>query len=376
MRRGLFASIAVLAVSGPATTSFQQFPARTERVGDRPHGRDRRAMTPPVAHQPDLSRGRFPCASRLTSWLAWPGLPRRPPDGVKPRASRIRPTSRRPTRCRLPTRQRRRRRAMHSADPGHDRGPGTAISRAAAGDRARHDRAGRADQSPDQRRLRARDRNEHHQHRQGLSNGGQLLRQHRAALADPVGHQQQPGGDSGRHELQRTDQHRRSVRCGHRLLRLHPNKGSNVLEITPVSISPRGGLVVSLEGAPKPLTFLLLSGGGRFDSSLSIHVADRGPHAKVEIMTQPGAPDTGAPFLTAMLDGVPPPMRPPFRSRASRRRGCGPGGWAAMSTCAPATPCCPPSGQPPRQRPARPCSPSRTPLSSCFPSMAAPCRPN
>ena len=85
-----------------------------------------------------------------------------------------------------------------------------------------------------------------------------------------------------------------------------PSKGSNVLEITPVSISPRGGLVVSLEGAPKPLTFLLLSGGGRFDSSLSIHVADRGPHAKVEIMTQSGAPNTGAPFLTAMLDGVPP----------------------------------------------------------------------
>ncbi len=85
-----------------------------------------------------------------------------------------------------------------------------------------------------------------------------------------------------------------------------PSKGSNVLEITPVSLSPRGGLVVSLEGAPKPLTFLLLSGGGRFDSSLSIHVAERGPHAKVEIMTQSGAPDTGAPFLTAMLDGVPP----------------------------------------------------------------------
>ena len=85
-----------------------------------------------------------------------------------------------------------------------------------------------------------------------------------------------------------------------------PTKGSNVLEITPVSISPRGGLVVSLEGAPKPITFLLLSGGGRFDANLSIHVADRGPHARVEIMTQPDAPDTGAPFLTGMLEGVPP----------------------------------------------------------------------
>jgi intracellular multiplication protein IcmK len=85
-----------------------------------------------------------------------------------------------------------------------------------------------------------------------------------------------------------------------------PTKGSNVLEITPVSLSPRGGLVVSLEGAPKPLTFLLISGGGRYDADLSIHVADRGPKAKVEIMTQPNAPDTGAPFLTGMLEGVPP----------------------------------------------------------------------
>lgn len=85
-----------------------------------------------------------------------------------------------------------------------------------------------------------------------------------------------------------------------------PTKGSNVLEITPLSLSPRGGLVVSLEGAPKPITFLLVSGGGRYDANLSVHAADRGPHARVEIMTQPDAPDTGAPFLTAMLSGVPP----------------------------------------------------------------------
>jgi intracellular multiplication protein IcmK len=85
-----------------------------------------------------------------------------------------------------------------------------------------------------------------------------------------------------------------------------PTKESNTLEITPVSLAPRGGLVVSLDGAPKPLTFLLVSGGGRYDADLSIHVGDRGPHAKVEIVTQPGAPDTGAPFLTGMLEGVPP----------------------------------------------------------------------
>ena len=85
-----------------------------------------------------------------------------------------------------------------------------------------------------------------------------------------------------------------------------PTRGSNVLEITPMSLAPRGGLVISLEGAPSPLTFLLISGGGRYDANLSVHVASRGPHAKVEIMTQPDAPDTGAPFLTGMLEGVPP----------------------------------------------------------------------
>ena len=85
-----------------------------------------------------------------------------------------------------------------------------------------------------------------------------------------------------------------------------PTKGSNVLEITPLSLAPRGGLVVSLENAPKPLTFLLMSGSGRYDADLSVHVAERGPHAKVQIMTEPDAPDTGAAYLTSMLNGVPP----------------------------------------------------------------------
>jgi intracellular multiplication protein IcmK len=85
-----------------------------------------------------------------------------------------------------------------------------------------------------------------------------------------------------------------------------PVKGSNVLEITPMSLQPRGGLLVTLEGAPKPLSFLLIGGGGQYDADLSVQVADRGPNAKLQIITQPNAPDTGAPFLTGMLEGVPP----------------------------------------------------------------------
>ncbi len=85
-----------------------------------------------------------------------------------------------------------------------------------------------------------------------------------------------------------------------------PAKGSNTLEITPMSVAPRGGLVVSLEGAPKPTTFLLLAGSGRYDADLSVHVSDRGPRARVEIMTRPNVPETGSAHLTAMLQGVPP----------------------------------------------------------------------
>ena len=85
-----------------------------------------------------------------------------------------------------------------------------------------------------------------------------------------------------------------------------PTKGGNVLDVTPMSFSPRGSLVVSLEGSPKPFTFLLMPGAGRYDASISVHVAERGPRAKAEIMTQSGAPETGAAFLTGMLEGVPP----------------------------------------------------------------------
>jgi intracellular multiplication protein IcmK len=85
-----------------------------------------------------------------------------------------------------------------------------------------------------------------------------------------------------------------------------PTRGSNVLEITPMSLRPQGGLVVALEGAPKPIVFMMTAGHGRYDASLSVHLADRGPHARVEIMTRPDIPDTGAPYLTGMLEGVPP----------------------------------------------------------------------
>lgn len=91
-----------------------------------------------------------------------------------------------------------------------------------------------------------------------------------------------------------------------------PTKGSNVLEITPMSLQPRGGLVVTLQGAPKPISFLLIGGGSRYDADMSVQVSEHGPNAKAGAFARAPAPDTAVPFLTAMLDGVPPAEATPL----------------------------------------------------------------
>ena len=85
-----------------------------------------------------------------------------------------------------------------------------------------------------------------------------------------------------------------------------PVKGSNVLQVTPLSALPRGGMLVSLQGAPKALAFLVVSGRDRYDADVSVHVDRRGPNARVQVDTRPGAPVTGAPYFTAMLSGIAP----------------------------------------------------------------------
>jgi intracellular multiplication protein IcmK len=76
-------------------------------------------------------------------------------------------------------------------------------------------------------------------------------------------------------------------------------------------LQPRGGLLVTLKGAPKPISFMLVAGGGAYDADLTVQVADRGPNAK-GVATGPAAPDTASPFLTAMLDGAPPAEAEPL----------------------------------------------------------------
>ena len=85
-----------------------------------------------------------------------------------------------------------------------------------------------------------------------------------------------------------------------------PEKGSNVMQIILRSPVPRGGLLVYLKGASVPLTFMIVAGEGRYDARVDARIANRGPNAKVEIITRPDVPETGAASLTAMLDGTPP----------------------------------------------------------------------
>ncbi len=91
-----------------------------------------------------------------------------------------------------------------------------------------------------------------------------------------------------------------------------PFKGSNVLQLQPNSPLLRGGVLVTLENAPKPLAFMIVSGKGQYDSDMTVRVSGRGPHAREDIITRPDTPETGAPYLTAMLDGVPPSSAVPL----------------------------------------------------------------
>jgi intracellular multiplication protein IcmK len=91
-----------------------------------------------------------------------------------------------------------------------------------------------------------------------------------------------------------------------------PVKGSNVLQLQPRTPYLRGGILVNLQGAPKPLAFMVISSNRQYDADVSVRVADRGPNARQDIIVRPDTPETGAPYLTAMLDGVPPPQAVPL----------------------------------------------------------------
>lgn len=85
-----------------------------------------------------------------------------------------------------------------------------------------------------------------------------------------------------------------------------PQPGSNVLQITPVSRYPRGGILVTLKDAPKPINFMIVAGTGAYDADLTVRITRRGPNAKDQASTLGAVPDTSDPVLNNLLDGIPP----------------------------------------------------------------------
>lgn len=89
-----------------------------------------------------------------------------------------------------------------------------------------------------------------------------------------------------------------------------PEKGSNVLMLQPESTYPKGGLDVTLQGAPKPIAFLWVTGPGRYDADLTVSVHARGPKALPGAASDTPAPALGS--LQAFLDGTPPAEAEPL----------------------------------------------------------------
>jgi intracellular multiplication protein IcmK len=85
-----------------------------------------------------------------------------------------------------------------------------------------------------------------------------------------------------------------------------PQAGSNVLQITPVSRYPRGGLLVTLKDAPKPISFMIIAGTGAYDADLTVRITRRGPNAKDQASALGAVPDTSDPTLDKILSGTPP----------------------------------------------------------------------
>lgn len=85
-----------------------------------------------------------------------------------------------------------------------------------------------------------------------------------------------------------------------------PEPGSNVLQITPLSRYPRGGVLVSLKDAPKPISFMIIAGVGTYDADLTARVNGRGPKARDIPGPEHEIPETGSSLVNSFFNGTPP----------------------------------------------------------------------
>jgi len=91
-----------------------------------------------------------------------------------------------------------------------------------------------------------------------------------------------------------------------------PMPGGNCLVVSVQGERPIGGIVAFLRDAPAPLAFKLAAGRGSYDAKLSVHVASRGPNARVDMVVRADTPETGAPYMMEMLQGITPPGAKPL----------------------------------------------------------------
>ena len=166
---------------------------------------------------------------------------------------------------------------------GGDPGAGQALQRDQASRRAGRHSHGGAHEPAGQCQLRARCGGQHHPDGEGLSHGRLLFRRHRPALADRVGHE---------FRSRRRSRVRPSCNAPQQpwwRLRWWRSASSSARRPR-AAMSWKSRRCPSRREAawwcrcrthPKPLTFLLMSGGGRYDADLSVHVGDRGPNAQV-----------------------------------------------------------------------------------------------
>lgn len=86
-----------------------------------------------------------------------------------------------------------------------------------------------------------------------------------------------------------------------------PVEGGNSLEIAVVGDYPRGKVTVYLQGAEKPVSFLVVSGRNAFDDKVAVHVTGWRPGAEPAEMASAASMAIGDSAMEAMLQGITPP---------------------------------------------------------------------
>ncbi len=87
--------------------------------------------------------------------------------------------------------------------------------------------------------------------------------------------------------------------------KIEEGRKSNILTISPLESYANSNISILLEGAPAPITMILMSGQNEVDFRLDVVVQGRGPNAQRPVIDR-GFTESIPADLVAVLDGVPP----------------------------------------------------------------------